>query len=362
MYSDNSTFLDSMDISRISQISISLLFCFNTLVVLVYFIRRRVRLGLEIRRIPADQMVRQEYKNYFMNLKTTIKITNFIILILTLELLENILFIQVELKPFVKQLSPGFLVHYLIKTYPYSVSLLFAMRLTYVPLLSLIMNFLWLVYRKYEYKYTMIRWTVYIVIRGFVVIIWFRLLPYMSPEYRGLANVLLNIFFTFSYVFDFIQYVYYSKRFYSHLKSREKEIRLFYFDKEAYLYSRWIRIHFLVSNVLVTSALLLFTLGDSFNSIRHLVDWIVWLFYSQAASTLEYNYPYNLLYGDIIIPVFIVYRGLLNFNYLYIIIVIIYKSIRSRIKLYNINEHIKPIVQVYHNSVYNKYRLSCIVN
>ena len=301
-------------------------------------------------------MVRLVYTNYFLNLKTTVKITNFIILILILELLENLLFIQEELKPFVEELSSGFLVNYSIKTSSYVISLLYAIRLTYVPLLSLVMNFLWLVYRKYEYKYTMIRWTAYIVIRGLVVIIWFRLLPYMSPEYRGLAFVLLDIFFTFSYVFDFIQYVHYCLKFYSHLKSREKEIRLFYFDKEAYLYSRWIRIHFLVSNVLVTSALLLLTLGDSINSIRHLVDWIVWLFDSQEFSTLEYTQVYFSLYGDVIIPIFLVYKSLYNFNYLYIIIVIIYNYIISRVKLYNINKHIKPIVEEYHNSVYNKYR------
>ena len=77
MHSENSTNFDV--IPQISFMSITLLFCFNTLVVLVYFIRRRILLGLGIRRIPADQLVRQEYKNYFMNLKTTIIITNLLI-------------------------------------------------------------------------------------------------------------------------------------------------------------------------------------------------------------------------------------------------------------------------------------------
>ena len=73
------------------------------------------------------------------------------------------------------------------------------------------MNFIWLVYKKYEYKYTMIRWTVYIVMRGLVVVIWIQLLKYMSYEYRFLAHMLLNIFLMYLIVFDFIQYVYYSK-------------------------------------------------------------------------------------------------------------------------------------------------------
>ena len=35
-----------------------------------------------------------------------------------------------------------------------------------VPVLSMLMDFLWLAYRKYEYKYTMIRWTMaYYIIR-----------------------------------------------------------------------------------------------------------------------------------------------------------------------------------------------------
>ena len=32
----------------------------------------------------------------------------------------------------------------------------------------MLMDFLWLAYRKYEYKYSMIRWTSYIVIRALV--------------------------------------------------------------------------------------------------------------------------------------------------------------------------------------------------
>ena len=59
MHSDNSiTHLNSVEISNIKQ-SIVLLFCFNTIVVLVHFIRKRVRLSFEIRRIPADQLVRK---------------------------------------------------------------------------------------------------------------------------------------------------------------------------------------------------------------------------------------------------------------------------------------------------------------
>ena len=343
MHSENSTNLNSLDNLQILILSATLLFCFNTSVVLVYFIRRRVRLGLEIKRVPADQLFRQEYKNYFMNLKTTVIITNLIILILFLELLENILLIQFVLTILVRELLPGSLVYYLNITFPYVNTLLFVSKFTYIPLLSLVMNFLWHVYRKYKFKYTMIRWTAYIVMRGLVVAIWMHLLDYM---------ILLCIFLIFCFVFDFIQYVYYSKRFYSHLKSREKEIRLFYFDKEAYIYSRWIRIHFHVSNILVTNALFLFTLGCAITYIYYLVYLSISLFDPQG-SNLEH--VFHSLEGDVLFPILIVYKVLLNLNYLYIIIVVFYKYISGSIKLYNINKHIKPIVNVYHDSVYYRY-------
>ena len=352
MHLENSTkILDSFEKAQISVMSISLPFCFNTLVVLVYYIRRRVKLHLEKRRLVADQLVIQEYKNYFMNLKITITITNLIILILILELVENLLLIQDLLAAILRHLIPGLQADYLTYTTPYVSTLLYAIRLTYVPLLSLVMNFLWLVYRKYKYKYTMIRWTVYIVMRGCVVCIWFQLLSYIDNDYWGLASTMLYIFIICNYIFDFIQYVYYSKRFYSHLKSREKEIRLFYFDKEAHIRSRWIRKHFFVGNILVTNALFIFTFGYSIFAILSVVYRIARMFDRQSSSTV--GYVTHSLDSDIFFPLLVVYKVLLNLNYLYIITVLAYKSIRGRIKLYNVNKHIKPIVKVYHESVYN---------
>ena len=348
MHSDNSTNLASEKISDVTLMSIALLFCFNTLVVLVYFIRRRVRLSFEIRRIPAYQLVRQEYKNYFMNLRTTIKITNLIILILILEIIEN-LFVTLTTLEYVSQILLG--VNYIFGFYVYASKLLGVIRLMYVPLLSLVMNFLWLVYRNYEYKYTMIRWTVYIVVRGLVAGISIQSIIYMSNEYRLLAYMMLSVILISFFAFDFIQYVYYSKRFYSHLKSREKEIRLFYFDREAYIQSKNIRMHFCIATTLVASALFISTLAYSLFAITKIVDVIVMIFDRQ-----DYQVVYDVsipLEVDVLVPMTAVYKFLFNLNYLYIIVVIVYKSIRGRIKLYNINKHIKPIVQEYHDTVYN---------
>ena len=75
------------------------------------------------------------------------------------------------------------------------------------------------------------------------------------------------------------------------------------------------------------------------------------MFDRQSSSTV--GYVTHSLDSDIFFPLLVVYKVLLNLNYLYIITVLAYKSIRGRIKLYNVNKHIKPIVKVYHESVYN---------
>ena len=58
--------------------------------------------------------------------------------------------------------------------------------------------------------------------------------------YEDILYDLVNAFLGIFSIFDFIQFVYYARKFYLHLKSREKEIRLFYFDKKAYLDSKYL--------------------------------------------------------------------------------------------------------------------------
>ena len=360
MSTNNYTKLDSMTIAEITLTVVPLPFCINTLIVLVYFIRRVIKLRQELKNIPLEKLIKQEYINYVMNMKIHLKISGFIIVILIFELFENVSFILFLLPNWGKVVDAGSsksfrnISHSSIRNISNSsMYFAFSTRLMYIPLLSLVMNFLWLVYRKYEYKYTLIRWTVYIVIRGLVVVIWLLLSHYMSWECGSLAHILLDFFYMFLYVFDFIQYVYYSKRFYSHLKSREKEIRLFYFDREAYLYHKCVRVHFLVSNILVTSALFLFTLGFSISNIIAMIDGIVRVFDGQDYSVeSKVTAPID---ADIALPIIILYKILINLNYLYIIVVIIFKYLRDRNRLYHINRHIMPFMEEYRNSIYNRY-------
>ena len=52
----------------------------------------------------------------------------------------------------------------------------------------------------------------------------------VSQDYT-LTVSLMQFILALLHILDFIQFAYYSRRLYLYLKSREKEIRLFYFDK-----------------------------------------------------------------------------------------------------------------------------------
>ena len=64
-------------------------FCLLTLFVLVYYIRRRYKLYLEIKRVPQELLIMESYKNHLKNLKLKCVINNFIIVILVLEFVQN---------------------------------------------------------------------------------------------------------------------------------------------------------------------------------------------------------------------------------------------------------------------------------
>ena len=225
------------------------------------------------------------------------------------------------------------------------------LRQSLIPLLSLLMNFLWLVYRKYEYKYTLIRWFVYLAIRTFIIIILTVL--HAKPEHKGVnyESVLfcmVQIFFGCIYIFDFVHFVHYARKLYFHLKSREKEIRLFYFDRKEYLDSKFLRIHFKIATILVGIALFFFTCGCSSLSFTNLSFLILYI--NSGFSTEILTTSISAL---VIFPSLIIYKIMITMNYFYIFIVIIYKSFRDRQKLANINNSIKPLVKNYHDTLYN---------
>ena len=202
----------------------------------------------------------------------------------------------------------------------------------------------------------MIRWTWYIVIRALILFLFKCSDAFVSipVDYETIFYDLANVFYGIVSIIDLIQFVYYARKFYLHLKSREKEIRLFYFDKKAYLDSKYLRIDFKVATILVGIALFFFT----FVNAESLFD---------ALYNISYYIPipqqlYNIIFVAVEIYIgfianfsYLISQVLFMFNYLYIFIVVVYKSYRDGQKLKNINNYIKPIMKQYHDNYYNRY-------
>ena len=125
---------------------------------------------------------------------------------------------------FVKR--PGYNIDLLSEIQNYSFPIYLPIFYSFVLVPTMLMDFLWLAYRKYEYKYTMIRWTWYIVIRiVFVFLVWYsNTFIFIPHNYRTIYLDIVSIFDGILPIIDFIQFVYYARKFYFHLKSREKEI------------------------------------------------------------------------------------------------------------------------------------------
>ena len=149
----------------------SIVFCVLALFVLVYYIRRRYKLYKEINIIPKVLLIIESYRNHLKNLKIKCIINNFIIVILLMEITENLsqthIFFLSAIKYFEK--VPGFNFGSFREVQKKFALFYKSIYYSLVPVLSLLMDFLWLAYRKYEYKYTIIIWIWYIVIRVFVV-------------------------------------------------------------------------------------------------------------------------------------------------------------------------------------------------
>ena len=332
---------------------LALIFCVLVLFVLVYYIRRRYKLYKEINRIPQELLIMESYRNHLKNLKIKCSINNFIIVILVTEFILNLYVFNhnfsIVIGYFVKDFNFGSFMEVEKYSYLVYISILYSL----VSVLSMMMDFLWLVYRKYEYKYSMIRWTWYIAIRTLVLLLFQYPIP-LSLDYQIINSFLTYAIFTIYPIIDLIQYMYYARKFYLHLKGKEKEIRLFYFDKSAYLDSKYLRIHFKIATILVGNALFFATLSNSIVtlSVIFLIPDHYMVIPLQLYENLSNIYYY---FGIIANFSYSISQVLFIFNYLYIFIVVVYKSYSDGQKLKNINDYIKPIMKQYHDNYYNRY-------
>ena len=334
-------FRDEIKIDHIGiliQTILPIPFCFLTLFILVYYIRRRYKLYNEKRNISQELLHLESYQNHLKNLKIMGIINNFLIVILVLELIQNVSYSIRRLQWWVeffdeeneKKFIFFFHVRFVIDIY------LGAINLSLVPILSLLMNYLWWTYRRYEHKHLIFTWTVYILLRSLLSVLLNEYIIIRIGSF-GLGQLIIASF----YLFDFIQFVYYTRRFYLFLKSREQEIRLFYFDRKAYLNSRNLRIHFLIASILVGLTLFFFTVGTGIFKITALFNGQGW------------NVRF-LLIDIIFMPSKVLSKILILLNYLYIFLVIVQRSLRNRKKLATINENIRPLINEYHEGIFGR--------
>ena len=332
---------------------LSLIFCVLVLFVLVYYIRRRYKLYKEIDRIPQELLIKETYSNHLKNLKIKCFINNFIIVILVIEFILNLYQFIYNFPYVINYFVKDYNFNFFMEVGKYFNLVYISIYYSLVPVLSMMMDFLWLVYRKYEYKYTIIRWTWYIVIRILFVLLTQNAIP-LSLHYQIIYHYLDNVIYAIVPIIDLIQFVYYARKFYLHLKSREKEIQLFYFDKKAYLDSKYLRIHFKIATILVVNALFFSTLANSTVALCEIFE------IPDYYRILPQQLYENLLiiydcFGFISDLSYFISEVLFIFNYLYIFIVVVYKSYRDGQKLKNINDYIKPIMKQYHDDYYNRY-------
>lgn len=294
--------------------------------------------------ITSQQLWQPDYQNHKKNLKIMSMIANFIIIILLVEIGNNLTeFTVAAIYIFRRQFHP--IIFHL------------ALILTscYFPILCLLMKVLWLAYLHSPYRYTIVRWTAYIILRLvalYLVHSW--QLVYVNKDSTIKVDVSLFIF-TYTHlayqVIDLITYILYSRRFYLHLKSRELEARLFY--EEKYLEAKYVRVHFKIATVLVSVAISLYTVSvatyclfslsiNLSKFVNQLFTFTGWSYYLQTLLISRYV----LLSG---------YRLLLDANYMYVFSVILFKYCRRKYKLTRINEKIRPYIREYHEELYARY-------
>ena len=147
--------------------------CLLTLFALGYYIRRKYKLYQEIKRIPQEMLIMQSNKNHLKDLKIKCIINNFIIVILVLEFVQNMCEVIYFLPDWVLIFDAEYqsIVPFILAFLNKIEILVSSVRYTVAPVLCFMMKFLWLVYRKYVYKYTLIRWTVYILVRTLLILI-----------------------------------------------------------------------------------------------------------------------------------------------------------------------------------------------
>ena len=302
-------------------------FCFSAILILFHCLRFRYNLQLEKNRISHGDMWLISYQNHLKNLNIKSMIANFSFLVIVIEFANNLSILIDIILQFSDDKQSWTAVNHVRFISKYSL----------VPILCMIMQVLWLAYLHFEYKYTIMRWIAYTVLRliFFNVIYQLRLNTASSIIEHSLFRSSERIILLSFDVFDLYTYIWYSRRFYQHLKSREIEAKLF-MSAQKYLDNRIICRHYKIATIIVAIALSIYLLPN--------------LIYP-CVEIFQYT-PQHDYYKDILVvwPIDIcqlLYRALFNFNYLSLI----YKHWKQKRNLKRVNDRIQPIVKRYHDKI-----------
>ena len=328
----------------ITHISASSTFCLLASVILVYYIRRRYCLHLEIKKISAENLWYANFQNHLKNLKIKATISNFVIIIVILEIVNN-------------SSNAISLIGDLIGS---NENLLIALvhislvsKLCFFSLLSLSLQVVWLAYLHCAYTYTIKRWTAYILLRLFAfyfVYCWryFEDIDTLEiPLYYSLFWGILSLYF----ILDLITYLMHSRKLYLHLKSRVLEAKL-YEDRDKYLENKYVCIHFKVASIIVAVALtvcIIVTVTD------YALDDIIFIY---QPLDRPINERWNFYILVVLFPGSVgqvVYRIMMNLNYLYVAIVILFKYCRQKRNLNKVNDRIRPLVRDYQDDIFSRF-------
>ena len=339
------TFFDCI-LGRISLLSY-VTFCLLASVVLCYYVRRRYLLARDIKNISSSDLINPCYQNHLKNLRIKSMISTFIIIILCCEILYYFTSLILDFQIYASKFSIfnppiSYILFFAAKCGNYVGDIAFSCQIV-IP--CLLMKVLWLAYLHCPYENTIKRWSCWITVRCAVTLA-FQLLadiefPYYKDEIAILDSVLLLILFSL----DFVLYIFYARRFYKHLKSRETEARLFK-DRASYRSERTIRLHFKVAIILIAVDISFF-IGANFFNPNYLLN-IPGV--KRNFEILSYQIC-QIFWGTSNLFYFL-YSTLMFLNYLYFVTMLLIIYLRQKWKLNRVNEKIKPIVAKYHATLY----------
>ena len=207
-------------------------FTLCTLIILLYYLRRRISMGSQIARISRSPSLNISLHNLNKNLKFKVFVANFIILLLFLEFLINVmrslfLFIpQPEVLEFynltqscqiynfpslVSLLSP----HYWLLYSP--IILIISFQVSILPIVNLLISVLTNIFLDRPYRKRLRIGFGIIICRFFICV---SLLSFFQ------TRILSYIYYMCLYIIDYSMYLYYSSTFHQLLSNRRNEARI----------------------------------------------------------------------------------------------------------------------------------------